>query len=51
MFQVADIAAAVQLIREMGGAATEPELHPYGWTSDCTDDQGMAFWVYVPAES
>jgi uncharacterized glyoxalase superfamily protein PhnB len=51
MYEVADIADAVATIRALGGTATEPELQPYGWSSECTDDQGMEFWVTAPAES
>jgi len=43
MFLVEDIAAAVQRIRDAGGSATDPEEQPYGITSDCVDDQGIAF--------
>ena len=50
MYHVADIAAAVAKVRELGGTATEPELMPYGWSADCTDDQGMGFWLYTPAD-
>ena len=32
----------------MGGTATEPVEMPYGTTSDCTDDQGMAFYLWQP---
>ena len=51
MYEVADIADAVATIRALGGTATEPELQPYGWSSECTDDQGMEFWVTAPAEA
>jgi uncharacterized glyoxalase superfamily protein PhnB len=50
MYHVADMAEAVAKVREMGGTATEPELQPYGWSSECTDDQGMEFWIYTPAD-
>jgi uncharacterized glyoxalase superfamily protein PhnB len=50
MYHVADIGEAVAKVRAMGGTATEPELQPYGWSSECTDDQGMEFWIYAPAE-
>jgi uncharacterized glyoxalase superfamily protein PhnB len=50
MYHVPDIQTAVAKVRELGGTATEPELMPYGWSSDCADDQGMEFWLYTPAE-
>ncbi len=43
MYRVDDITAAVDRVRRLGGMATEPERHPYGFTSDCTDDQGTRF--------
>ena len=49
MYQVADIAEGVRTVRRLGGTATDPELQPYGWSSECTDDQGMEFWIYAPA--
>jgi len=50
MYHVADIEAAVATVRRLGGTATEPERMPYGWSADCTDDQGMEFWLYTPLE-
>ena len=45
MFAVDDIAAAVERVRAAGGTATDPERQPYGTTSDCTDDQGLRFYL------
>ena len=42
-WQVDDVAAAVETVRDLGGTATDPVEMPYGHRSDCTDDQGMAF--------
>ena len=28
-----------------GGTATDPERQPYGTTSECTDDQGVRFYL------
>jgi uncharacterized glyoxalase superfamily protein PhnB len=50
MYHVPDIVEAVAKVRALGGTATDPELMPYGWSADCTDDQGMEFWIYTPAE-
>ena len=51
MYHVTDIQAGAQQVRDLGGTATEPELQPYGWSSECTDDQGMEFWIYTPADA
>lgn len=43
MYLVDDITAAVGRVRDAGGTASDPEQQPYGITSLCTDEQGMAF--------
>jgi uncharacterized glyoxalase superfamily protein PhnB len=48
-FAVPDIHAAVALVRELGGTATEPVHYESGWSSECTDDQGVRFCLSVPA--
>ncbi|MGH9026609.1 MAG: VOC family protein [Acidimicrobiia bacterium] len=45
MYRVDDIAVAVARVRDAGGTATEPASKPYGLTSDCTDDQGIRFYL------
>lgn len=45
MYGVRDVVAAVAAVRAAGGTATEPEDQPYGTTSDCTDDQGLPFYL------
>jgi uncharacterized glyoxalase superfamily protein PhnB len=45
-YAVDSVDAAVDAVRAAGGTATEPDDRPYGRTSDCVDDQGMAFAVY-----
>ncbi len=45
MYRVADIAAAVSRVRELGGTAEEPTRMPYGLSADCVDDQGQPFWL------
>ena len=45
MWQVDDITAGVQRVRAAGGNATEPQRQPYGLMSECTDDQGIAFYL------
>lgn len=45
MWKVADVPAAVERVRAAGGTATDPERMPYGTTSECTDDQGLRFYL------
>ncbi|MBV8461665.1 MAG: VOC family protein [Acidimicrobiales bacterium] len=45
MYRVDDIEAAVHRVRAAGGQATDPEVQPYGTTSDATDDQGTRFYL------
>jgi uncharacterized glyoxalase superfamily protein PhnB len=48
-FVVADIHAAAEQVRALGGTAQEPVLHDSGWDVECTDDQGTRFHLSVPA--
>lgn len=43
MYRVDDIEAAVDRVRASGGTATDPEVQPYGISSDCADGQGTRF--------
>jgi predicted enzyme related to lactoylglutathione lyase len=45
MYRVDDIDAAVGRVRAAAGRATDPEVQPYGTTSECTDDQGTRFYL------
>ncbi|MDQ1439219.1 MAG: hypothetical protein QOK43_2848 [Acidimicrobiaceae bacterium] len=45
MWRVPDVARAVAAVRAQGGTATDPEPQPYGLTSECTDDQGLRFYL------
>jgi predicted enzyme related to lactoylglutathione lyase len=45
VYKVDDVAAAARRVRALGGTATEPEVRPYGQMSECTDDQGTAFYL------
>ena len=47
-WQVDDVDAAVETVRDLGGAASDPVEMPYGSRSDCADDQGMAFTLWQP---
>ncbi|HEY1705798.1 MAG TPA: VOC family protein [Trebonia sp.] len=44
-FRVADVAAAVRRVRELGGTATDPDQRPYGVAADCVDNQGLVFGI------
>ncbi|WP_410667217.1 VOC family protein [Amycolatopsis sp. cmx-4-68] len=46
MYAVDNLEAALMRVREQGGQAGEVENHPYGHTADCTDDQGIEFWLW-----
>ncbi len=45
MYAVGDIADAVRRVRDAGGTATDPARQPYGVTAECTDNQGMQFYL------
>lgn len=45
MYRVDDITAAVGRVRAGGGTATDPQAQPYGWMSECIDDQGTHFYL------
>lgn len=45
MYRVADLAAAVVRARVAGGTASDPARQPYGISSECTDDQGLRFYL------
>lgn len=46
MYAVDNLEAALTRVREAGGQAGEVEHHPYGLTADCTDNQGIDFWLW-----
>lgn len=45
-YAVADVDAAVAVVRAAGGTATDPEDRPYGRLADCVDDQGIPFALH-----
>lgn len=45
MWQVEDLAAAAEQVRAAGGTAGQPERQPYGLMCECSDDQGIAFYL------
>ncbi|TVT50626.1 glyoxalase, partial [Amycolatopsis rhizosphaerae] len=46
MYAVDDLEAALARVRELGGRTGESEHQPYGLTADCTDNQGIEFWLW-----
>jgi predicted enzyme related to lactoylglutathione lyase len=46
-YEVADIDAAVTVVRAAGGSAAEPRDEPHGRTADCVDDQGIPFALHA----
>lgn len=47
-FAVDDLQAALERVRRAGGTAGEPEVEPFGTVSQCVDDQGVKFAMFVP---
>lgn len=45
MYRVDDIYQAVERVRAGGGTATDVDEQPYGFSSECRDDQGTLFWL------
>lgn len=45
LYRVDDLAGAIELVRESGGTATDPQQQPYGITAACIDDQGTHFYL------
>jgi predicted enzyme related to lactoylglutathione lyase len=48
-FRVDNIAAAIALVRELGGSAEEPQSSPSGLSAACEDDQKTRFSLWQPA--
>lgn len=46
MYAVSDLDAALELVRANGGRASDPRREPYGLAADCTDNQGIDFWLW-----
>jgi uncharacterized protein len=46
-FQVDDLDAALEQVRELGGAPGEPEEIPSGRMASCRDDQGTSFNLWA----
>jgi len=47
-FQVDDLEAAMEKVRELGGEADDPQPTPEGRYSRCRDDQGNDFGIWAP---
>ncbi len=53
-WRVDDIEVAVDRVRAAGASATDPEELPYGLQSECTDGNGLRFWLHelpLPGEA
>lgn len=48
MYAVQDLETALTKVQEHGGTAGEVEHQPYGPSAECTDDQGIEFWLWQP---
>ncbi|MEM9651677.1 MAG: VOC family protein, partial [Actinomycetota bacterium] len=48
--EVDDIEQAVAAVRSLGGTAEDPAHYDSGWSSACTDPQGVRFNLQVPTE-
>ena len=48
VYQVDDVEAAAQRVREAGGIASAPDRRPYGTMSDCASPDGVAFALWEP---
>jgi uncharacterized glyoxalase superfamily protein PhnB len=48
MYLVTDLEAALTRVLEQGGTAGTPERQPYGLSAECTDNQGIEFWLNQP---
>ena len=48
-YAVADVDAAVALVRAAGGTATDPVDEEHGRVADCVDDQGLPFALHAGA--
>jgi predicted enzyme related to lactoylglutathione lyase len=48
VYQVDDVAAAAQRVRDAGGTASGPDRRPYGTMSDCSSPDGVAFALWEP---
>ncbi|HZI98939.1 MAG TPA: VOC family protein, partial [Actinomycetales bacterium] len=45
MWQVDDITAAVERVRDAGGSSSDVQSQPYGLMAECADDQGGRFYL------
>lgn len=45
-FRVEDLDEAIAAVRAHGGTATDARREPYGLTANCTDNQGLDFYLH-----
>ena len=48
VYQVDDVEAATQRVRDAGGTASAPDRRPYGTMSDCASPDGVTFSLWQP---
>lgn len=48
VYQVDDLQAAVQHVRDAGGSAPDPDRRPWGAMSECTSQDGVSFSLFQP---
>ena len=48
VYQVDDVEAAAQRVRDAGGTASAPDRRPYGTMSDCASPDGVTFSLWQP---
>jgi uncharacterized glyoxalase superfamily protein PhnB len=49
-YRVADMEAALDVVRAQGGSAGPADGKPYGLLADCTDNQGVRFHLWQPTD-
>lgn len=49
-YRVDDISTAIDRVRAAGGTAADTTREPYGLMAECTDDQGVNFQLWQPAD-
>ena len=47
-YRVNDIVAACERVRDNGGTAGSADSRPYGLLAECTDNQGIPFYLWQP---
>ncbi|MCS7479021.1 VOC family protein [Umezawaea endophytica] len=48
MYAVQNLETTLETVRTHGGTTGNPENQPYGQSAECTDNQGIEFWLWQP---